>query len=71
MKVTFRRSNSIKFIFCPFPALLHQEQILSFRSRLHFGKVSLSREANKKSQKLFPFVKMAVKYGDVAIYHKA
>ena len=29
------------------------------KRRPHFGKVLLPREANRKSQKLFPFVKMA------------
>ena len=31
--------------------------------------VTLPREANKKSQKLFPFVKMVDKHGDVFFHH--
>ena len=33
------------------------KQIASFKSRLNFERVELFREANKRSQKLFPFVK--------------
>ena len=33
-----------------------EEQILPFKSRPHFGRALSSREANRKSQKLFPFV---------------
>ena len=36
--------------------LFLQEQILSFESRPHFSRTSLSRKAHRKSQKLFPFV---------------
>ena len=34
-------------------------------SRCHFERVSLSRDANLKLLKLFPFVKMAQKYRGV------
>ena len=40
--------------------LLLQEQILSLKSKLPFGRVLPCREANSKSQKLFPFAKMEV-----------
>ena len=39
--------------------LLPLQQILSFKSGPLFGRVSLSREANRMSGKLFPFVNMA------------
>ena len=47
--------------------LLPSEQILSFKSRPKFGRSVLSREANRKSQKSFPFMKMVEKYGIVPI----
>ena len=47
-----------------------REHILSFKSRPHFGRELLFREVNRKSQKLFPFVKMVEKHGDVAIHIK-
>ena len=37
------------------------KQILSFKSRLHFGRVESTRDANRKSQKLSPFERMAEK----------
>ena len=33
--------------------LLHKEQILSFKSRLHFGRALLPMEPNRKSQNSF------------------
>ena len=38
-----------------------KEQILSYKSRPYFERAALSRKANRKSQKLFPFAKMAEK----------
>ena len=35
------------------------------KSRLHFERAAFSREGNKKSEMLFPFVKITEKYGDV------
>ena len=35
-----------------------KEQILPFQSRPYFERAALSRKANRRSQKLFPFVKM-------------
>ena len=34
---------------------IQMEQILSFKTRSHLAKSSLSREANMKSERLFPF----------------
>ena len=68
------------FSFClPFPMgstlkgknLLLLEQILSFKSIPHFGKSEMSRGENRKTQKLFPFVKMAEKHGGVSIHLKS
>ena len=41
--------------------LLFLEQILSFESKPLLGRAMAAREANRKSQKLFPLVKMAKK----------
>ena len=38
--------------------LLPREQILSIKRRPPFGRVSSLRQANRKSRKLFPFLKM-------------
>ena len=38
------------------------------RADPHFERTILSRETDSKSQKLFPFVKLAVKYEGVAMY---
>ena len=40
-----------------------EEQILSFKSRPHFGRAMSTKEANRKSRKLFPFAKMAKRLG--------
>ena len=48
--------------------LLPEEQILSFQSRLYFGKHWSSREAIRKSQKLFPFAKIVEKHESVSIH---
>ena len=67
---TLRGSNSAIFISSEWGStlkgmnLLLEEQIHSFMSRPPFGKV-LYRRANRKTQKLFPFVKIMVKPGDV------
>ena len=45
--------------------------MFSFTSLRHFGMASSSREANRKSQKLFPFVKVAGKDEIVPIHLKA
>ena len=37
------------------------EQVLPSASKLHFKRALLPRDVNKKSQKLFPFAKMAEK----------
>ena len=39
--------------------LLLQEQILTLKRRFHFGHAWLTIRANRNSQKLFPFVKVA------------
>ena len=60
---TFRRSNSFIFIFA---SHLISGQLLKkrkefaplFKSRPYFEWAALSRKANRKSQKLFPFIKM-------------
>ena len=41
--------------------LLLEKQILSFMSRSLLGRILLLRKANRKSQKVFPFVKMVGK----------
>ena len=41
--------------------LLLSEQILSFKNRQPFGKASSTREADRKSQKLFPLKKNGIK----------
>ena len=53
--------------------LLPSEQILSFKSRphFHFVRASLSKEANRKSKKLFPFVKMVENQESVPIHPKS
>ena len=43
------------------------EQILTCLSRPHFRMSKLPKEADMKSQKLFPFVKLAEKYGGVLV----
>ena len=48
--------------------LLPLEQILSFKSRPYFDRAALSKKANKKSQKLFPFIKMIENHGGVLIH---
>ena len=50
--------------------LLLKEQILSLKSRPYFERTSSSREANRKSQKLFPFVKIVDKCDGVLILLK-
>ena len=42
--------------------LLLYKQILSFKSSLGFAKTILSREANRKSFKLIPFIEMVRKH---------
>ena len=44
-----------------------KEQVLSFKDGSLFGMVPLSREANRKSKKLFPFEKMVEKHGGAFI----
>ena len=39
-------------------------QILSFQRKSQIGRDSLPEESNRKSRKLFPFVKMAKNYGN-------
>ena len=58
----FRCSNFLFFIFASHlirkeTSFLPYEQILSFQGRVHCGTASLSKKANRKSWKLFPFVK--------------
>ena len=48
--------------------LLPKEQILSCKSRSHVERTSLPREGNRKSQKLFPFVKLAERLGGILIH---
>ena len=50
--------------------LLLLEQILCFKSRPYFERTALSRKVNKKSQKLFPFVKKDGKPGGVHVHLK-
>ena len=50
--------------------LLLWEQILVFKSRPHSERASLTRDANRKLQKLFPFVKMAAKHGSIPMQLK-
>ena len=50
--------------------LLPMQQILPFKSRVQFGRVLWSTEANRKSQKLFTFVNMVGKHGGVPIHLK-
>ena len=47
------------------------KKILSFKNRSHFESVSLFKETNKRSQKLFPFVKMARKLGSCTCINQA
>ena len=49
---------------------IRKEQILSFKSRPYFERAALYRIANRKSQKLFPFVKMIEIHGSVLIHLK-
>ena len=49
--------------------LLPLKQILIFKSRPYFERTALSRKANRKSQKLCPFVKMIGNYGGVHGMH--
>ena len=42
--------------------------ILSCKSRSHVERTSLPREGNRKSQKLFPFVKLAERLGGILIH---
>ena len=76
---TFRGSNSVIYIFASLlkrnlltnkKKLLYLEQILFFKSKSQFARAVLAREANRKSQKLFPFVKMVEKHGGVPTYLK-
>ena len=46
------------------------EQIPSFKSWPLFMMVSSLREANRKLQQLFPFMKIAEKHGAMSIYLK-
>ena len=66
---TFRGSYSFLSFLLPislgsslkekeFSPLREGEQILFFKSRPYFERAALSRKANRKSQKLFPFAKM-------------
>ena len=48
--------------------LLWQVEILSLELRSYFERAALARKANRKSQKLFPFVKMIENHGDVPIH---
>ena len=41
---------------------------LSFRSRTHFKSASLFSKATRKSQKVFPLVKIVEKYGGAPIH---
>ena len=61
---TFRGSNSLIFIF----ASHLRGQLL--KSRPYFERAALSRKANRKSQKLFPFVKMIENHGGVLLHLK-
>ena len=48
-----------------------RKEFAPFKSRPYFGRATLSRKANRKSQKLFPFVKMTENHGGVLIYLKS
>ena len=45
-----------------------KSRILFFKSRPCFKRAALSRKANSKSEKLFPFVSMIVNHGGVLIH---
>ena len=47
--------------------LLFYEQILTFNSTLSVFSDSSSRETNRKSQNLFPFVKLVLKHKGVSV----
>ena len=80
---TFKGSNCYIFIFASLlnTGQLLKERICSPRSKFFplrvdhilegLGRASSSREAEKKSQKLFPFVEMAEKYGGSPIHLRA
>ena len=51
--------------------LLLLEQILFFKSKPQFERAISAREANRKSPKLFPLVKMAEKHVGVPIHLKS
>ena len=50
--------------------LLLREQILSFKSRSHLVRTALSQEANRMTQKLFPFLKVVEIHGGVPSHPK-
>ena len=62
---TDKRTNGRKLARLCLPAKAGATKMREyiFKSRSTFGKLSSSREANRKSQKLFPIVKMAGKCG--------
>ena len=63
-------SHLIRGQFLKKKNLLPLEQFLSFKSRPYFERVALSKKANSKSQKLFPFVKMIENKGGELIHLK-
>ena len=77
-------TGEASLLYIYFATLLHvdklfKERICSERSKFFTKRVypiwkgffiKLSKEANKKSQKLFPFVEMGENYRDVPIHHK-
>ena len=75
---TFTREVTHLHICCPSQEgltlkgknLLHEEQILSFKSNPQFGSARTTREANRKSQKFFPLVNMTEKHGSVHVHLK-
>ena len=74
---TFKRTKYITFTF---PSLLNTgllfknqhpyKQIASLKTTLYLGIHLLSKVTNKKSHKLFPFVKMVNRYVNVYIHMK-
>ena len=64
---TVRGSNSFIFSFTShlIKGQFLKKRILFFKSRPYFERAALSRKANRKSQKLFPFVKVIENHGGV------
>ena len=68
---TFRGSHSVVFIFASHIIRVNfKERICFARSRLYFERAALSRKANRKSQKLFPFIKIPENHRGVLIHLK-